>query len=84
VIQHYSKGKNCCELCGFSNMDALSIDHISGGGRKHRKELKGQHIEHWLIRNNFPDGYRILCMNCQFRELKRRDLFNPINKIKFE
>ncbi len=83
VFNHYSKGKNCCELCGTTDKDVLSVDHINGGGVKHRKDMKGSHIEHWLIKNNFPDGFRILCMNCQFKERKRKNQFNPTNKIDF-
>jgi hypothetical protein len=83
VINHYSNGKNACEICGITDIDVLSIDHINGGGGKHRKETHGQHIDHLLIMNNFPEGYRVLCMNCQFKERKRKNQFNPSNKINF-
>ena len=83
VIEHYSKEKNCCELCGMADIDVLTIDHIFGGGRKHRKELKGQRIDNWLIKNNFPEGYRILCMNCQLKEKKRKNQYKLPNKIDF-
>jgi hypothetical protein len=52
----------------------LSIDHINGNGAEHRRELKrttggstgGHDFYRWLKNNNFPDGYQVLCMNCQF------------------
>jgi hypothetical protein len=64
VIDFYG-GK--CLCCGISNIDFLSIDHINGGGNKHRKEIgvsAGNTFYRWLIRNNFPDGFRTLCYNC--------------------
>jgi hypothetical protein len=57
VISHYG---NKCEFCGDKNINHLAIDHINGGGTKHRKE-EGRDIYRWLKRNNYPDGFRILC-----------------------
>lgn len=59
VIKHYG-GR--CECCGQSQFEFLAIDHIEGGGGKHRKKVGN--IAPWLIRNNYPDGFRILCHNC--------------------
>jgi hypothetical protein len=68
VIYHYSNGTMVCAKCGFSDIRALSIDHINGGGRKHTQELKkvGTIFYRWLIKNNFPKGYQVLCMNCNY------------------
>lgn len=69
VLTHYGFGKCICVRCGFNDMRALTIDHINGNGSEHRKnnkEIKGQRIYWWLIKNGFPDGYQTLCMNCQF------------------
>lgn len=64
-IEHYSENKNCCKCCGENKIEFLSIDHINGGGTKHRKEIGGgQLMYQWLIKNNFPKGFRILCFNC--------------------
>lgn len=65
VLTHYGNGKCACVKCGYSDIRALSIDHINGGGRQHFKEIK-VHIYGWLIKNNFPDGYQTLCMNDQW------------------
>ena len=46
-------------------MRALSIDHLDGGGTAHRK-IVGRNIYYWLIKNAFPKGYQVLCMNCQW------------------
>ena len=68
-LYHYSVNNDPrCACCGLSNYEYLVIDHIDGGGCKHRKEnkLNGRLIYHWLIQNNFPPGFRILCFNCNF------------------
>lgn len=56
-----------CACCNESDLDVLSIDHLDGGGRQHRKETgDGSNFYQWLIRSRFPDGYRVLCLNCNF------------------
>ena len=64
VFGHY--GRVCS--CGFHDMRALTIDHINGGGNKHRKEIKrgGCHFYVWLKQQGFPQGFQVMCMNCQF------------------
>lgn len=62
-IAHYSNGKNCCDCCGEKNIEFLAIDHIDGGGGKHRKILK-EYIPLYLKKKGFPKGFRILCHNC--------------------
>ena len=69
VISHYSNKTMLCGKCGFSDVRALTIDHVNGGGRKHRKELNlkaGHQFYTWLVNQNYPEGFQVLCMNCQF------------------
>lgn len=61
-IAHYSSGLNRCACCGESHAEFLAIDHINGGGHQHRKTIGN--FFRWLIRNGFPDGFRVLCHNC--------------------
>ena len=59
-----------CVGCGENDIIVLSIDHIEGGGNTHRKEIKAEgfmNIYFWLRAKSYPTGYRVLCMNCQFR-----------------
>ena len=60
VLKHYG-GK--CECCKERMFEFLAIDHINGGGGKHRKAVKID-FTYWLKKNNFPPGYRVLCHNC--------------------
>ncbi len=69
IISHYSCGTMVCVCCGEDNIDFLSIDHINGGGNKHRRivlghEGSGSSFHLWLIRNGFPEGYQVLCLSC--------------------
>ncbi len=62
VINHYGSRCSCCDE---SNIDLLVMDHVNGGGTKQVEELGGHHnFYRWLVRNNFPPGYQVLCWNC--------------------
>lgn len=62
VFNHYGKK---CACCGEDTLSFLTIDHINGGGTKHRNQIKVK-IYNWLIDNNFPKGYQTLCFNCNW------------------
>lgn len=57
-----------CACCGETEEKFLSLDHINGGGRKQRKELRktGTAFYSWLCSQGFPDGLQVLCMNCNW------------------
>lgn len=56
-----------CKCCGEDYYEFLSIDHAAGNGAEHRRlELRGRDLYYWLIKNDFPPGFRVLCMNCNF------------------
>lgn len=54
-----------CVCCGETIVEFLTIDHINGDGGKHRKEVNGS-MYIWLRKNNYPEGFQVLCMNCNF------------------
>ena len=56
-----------CRCCGESEPKFLSVDHIDGGGRKHRESTSGTGgtvFYRWIVRNGFPTYLQILCHNC--------------------
>ncbi len=68
-----------CACCGETEPKFLSIDHINNDGAEHRKTISrtlGEirivgrpasgtaNLLLWLKRNNYPDGFQVLCMNC--------------------
>lgn len=65
VLQHYSNGDPKCACCGESEWKFLAIDHVNGGGKKHRS-VTSSCLADWIVRNNYPDGFRVLCHNCNF------------------
>jgi hypothetical protein len=62
VIARYG---GSCACCGEDRMEFLAIDHIEGGGNRHRKEVGcGDAFYKWLRAQGLPEGYRVLCHNC--------------------
>lgn len=65
VIREYG---GVCVCCGDNHIEFMTIDHINGGGRQHRKEINcggGWNFYAWLKKNLYPkDEYRLLCFNC--------------------
>lgn len=57
-----------CICCGEEEIIFLTIDHINEDGNQHRKKEKiiGSTFYRWLIKNNFPGGFQILCRNCNW------------------
>ncbi len=70
VVAHYSMGEMRCRECPCNDLFCLQIDHIEGGGNQHREELKSKkcNLYHWLINNDFPEGFQVLCANCNVRK----------------
>lgn len=61
AIERYG-GK--CMCCGESTYEFLCIDHINNDGNKHRKEMNSTKIHRWLKKNKYPEGFQVLCHNC--------------------
>lgn len=69
VFGHYSGGEPECRHCGNVRMDALTIDHVAQNGADERRGGQGRGKGLWsnLRRRGFPEGYRVLCYNCNYR-----------------
>lgn len=65
AIQGYG-GK--CSCCGETVLEFLAIDHVNCNGAADRKEngRHGKRMYSFLIKNNFPKEYRVLCHNCNW------------------
>ncbi len=64
---HYSGNPPHCQCpnCTETEIKFLSIDHINGHGNEHKRQIGGSDkLYRWLIKNNFPEGFQILCYNC--------------------
>lgn len=67
VLIYYGGTPPECECCGEEKLEFLTIDHVAGNGCEQRRDDPSSiKIYSWLKRNNLPQGYRVLCMNCNF------------------
>lgn len=74
IINHYSNGENICNCCGESIYEFLTIDHINNDGAEHRRKIGlGSRIYLWIIKNNFPKEFQILCYNCNCARFRTKD-----------
>lgn len=67
ILTHYGGDPPKCVCCGETRHQFLALDHIDGGGIKHRKSIGvkgGTAFYAWIKKNNFPEGFRVLCHNC--------------------
>lgn len=62
TITHYG---NECACCGEKEFGFLCLDHINGGGNKHRKEVgSGAAMYRWIRDNGYPKIFQVMCHNC--------------------
>lgn len=74
-----------CECCGESEPTFLSLDHVNGGGGKHRMSTGNARVIRNLRDAGWPrvteDGeFRLLCMNCQFGYMHGRTCPHQLKK----
>jgi len=64
VLNHYSEGKiPSCKECG--TLVDLQIDHPDENGKYERKKYgSGYNFYRFLIKEDYPKGYGILCSKC--------------------
>ena len=64
----YSTLGGQCWCCGETHIEFLQVD-ANQGIREHynitdQKYRGGTNLWQWLIKNDFPDGFRLICKNC--------------------
>lgn len=58
-----------CNCCRVTEEAFLSLDHIANDGAKQRQTKHpygGINLYRWIVANNFPQIFQILCHNCQW------------------
>ena len=56
-----------CACCQENAVEFLVIDHPLGDGRLDRERHgNGSGFYLWLRKTDYPEGYRVLCHNCNF------------------
>ena len=101
VLREYSKRLSnsnipCCACCREDfHIDFLALDHIAGRRQMdseseliklgYSSKLKGSSLIKWIRENNFPDGFQILCQNCNFAKgMKGNNNICPHEKARKE
>ena len=82
TLTHYGNGNLACVRCGFSDIRALSLDHINGrspADNWRNKARSGYALYRRLRSRGYPAGYQTLCMNCQW--IKREENHELWRKI---
>lgn len=60
-------GGYVCVWCGIDEPLVLTLDHVENNGAAQRRELGfkgGARLYKWLRENGYPQGFQVLCMNC--------------------
>ncbi len=55
-----------CTCCGEKQQAFLTIDHVNNNGCEHRRQIGQSNCYRWLKQNDYPSGFQVLCMNCQW------------------
>ena len=64
VFNHYGP---FCACCGEDIPQFLTIDHVNNDGAAHRRDSwHGSKIYQYIVENDYPDTFQVLCMNCNF------------------
>jgi|SRR6185295_644225 len=64
AVNVLTNGEGTCRNCGQGDIDVLCIDHINNDGAAHRKQVGWGSMAWWLIKNDYPPGFQVLCYNC--------------------
>lgn len=70
MLRHYSGGDIKCACCLETEIMFMALDHIDGGGLAHRVKIFGRvsaggtSMHAWIVKNDFPVGFQVLCHNC--------------------
>lgn len=70
----FNKLGNICIKCGFSDIRALQIDHVSGNGNLDRKYHKNWYSYYMAILKDKTNKYQLLCANCnQIKKIENKE-----------
>jgi len=82
VLEAYG-GKRCA-CCGETEPTFLSLDHVNNDGAKHKRDNKlrtSTQLYAMLIRQGYPKGFQVLCMNCQWGKRNNKGVCPHSGKV---
>lgn len=76
VVNVLTNGEGTCRHCGQGDIDMLCVDHVEDDGKQHRQVIGRTGLYRWLMRNDYPAGFQVLCYNCNMKKevMRRRSL----------
>lgn len=86
--RHSNNNIPCCRCCGQTHVKFLAVDHIAGKKQMdsepelvklgYNSKFKSTGLKRWIVKNNFPDGFQILCHNCNLAKGFSKDNKCPL------
>ena len=61
---HYGGNPPKCTCCGETIYKFLTLDHINQNNKPDKLGKKRGANYVWIVKNNFPEIFRVLCYNC--------------------
>lgn len=84
LFEHYGYS---CKWCGENDKNALQIDHIHNDGYIERKIMNytsSDKLYRYIIKNNYPDKYQVLCASCNKTKMLNNGILLPSRKSKYK
>lgn len=94
AFSHYSGSPPRCQCAACPNPQVdpifLDIDHIDGLSTEERDYVKthgyrkrsGKALWGWLIENNFPAGFQVLCVSCNQGKSRNRGICPHLQNVR--
>jgi hypothetical protein len=64
VFEAYGGVFCACPSCEITDIRFLTLDHMPGNSWRNYPFRAGDKLYLWLVKHNFPPGFRVLCFNC--------------------
>ncbi|RLC98766.1 MAG: hypothetical protein DRI46_10745 [Chloroflexi bacterium] len=72
IYKHYG---DKCSCCGETDRGFFTIDHVDSDGHIERKQglyTSGSQFYRYIIQQDFPESYQILCYNCNLGRARNK------------
>lgn len=64
ILKHYGGNPPMCACCNEKEIKFLTIDHMLKKEKYGKNYCSGTSLTIMLNKENFPEGFQVLCFNC--------------------